>query len=79
MAHFPNHLTRYNYSHIEGDCCKVTYNITRFHLLNGKIFFHIYCGILKPICYDLVSDCNTDIRTHYTLLIENLRGKEIKV
>lgn len=69
MAHFPKHLTRYNYSHIEDDSCKVMYNITRFHLLNGKPFPYISCTVLKkPICYDLLSDSSTCIRTLRSLL-----------
>ena len=68
MAYFPKHLTRYNYSHIEGDRCKVTYNITWSHLLNGKPFHSISCTILMPIHYDLVSDSNKGIRTLRSLL-----------
>jgi hypothetical protein len=63
MAHFPKHLTRYNHSYIEGDCCKVTYNIAWVYLLNGKLFPYISCTILKHIFYDLVSDSSTGIRT----------------
>jgi len=68
MAHFPKHLTRYNYLYIEGACCKVTYNITWGYLLKGKLFSYIYCTFSNPIFYDLVSDSSTNIRILRSLL-----------